>query len=78
MICNTTANTPSFRIFFDTNGTTYDQTTALWYDVLMTPNGAFYRDVELYMNDSDGNLAVRTDAANEITFTVWGVEITNA
>lgn len=77
-ICNTTANTPRFRIFLDDNGTTYDQTTALWYDTLMTPNGVFIRDVEIYMNNSDGNLAVRTDTASEITFTVFGLEITKA
>lgn len=78
LVCNTTGNTPSFRVFLDGDGTTYDQTTALYYDVAMAANTTTalisHDDGGWWMNDSDGNLAVRTSAANELTFTVFGME----
>ena len=74
LVCNTTANTPTFRIFLDNDGTTFDQTTALFYDKAMAANDTTEIEGSWWMNDSDGNLAVRTSAANELTFTVFGAE----
>lgn len=73
-VCNTTGNTPSYRIFHDEDGATYDQTTALYYDNAMAANETEIIDVEIYMANSSGNLAVRTSAASEITFTAYGEE----
>ncbi len=75
-VCETAGNTPTYRIFVDDNGTTYDQTTALVYDVAMVANGSVRIPCYIAMNDPAGNLAVRTSAASEITFTAFGVEIT--
>lgn len=75
-VCNTTGNTPTFRIFSDDDGTTYDQTTALYYDTALAANETKRIPCFIAMNDSNGNLAVRTSAANEITFTVYGTELT--
>ena len=72
LVCNTTGNTPTFRIFLDNDGTTYDQTTALYYDMAMTANQTITIEGSLWM--SGGNLAVRSSAASEITFTVFGAE----
>ena len=33
VICNTTGSAVTFQLFLDDNGTIYDQTTALFYDV---------------------------------------------
>lgn len=74
LVCNTTANTPSFRIFLDNDGTTYDQSTALYYDKAMAANDTTIIEGSLWMTNSAGNLAVRTSAANELTFTVFGAE----
>ena len=75
VICNTTANTPSYRVFHDEDGTTYDQTTALFYDEPMVANTTQIIDLTgIGMRGTAGNLAVRTSAANEITFTLYGVE----
>lgn len=73
-VCNTTANTPTYRIFFDDDGSTYDQTTAIAYDVAMTANQSVRVEGPFYMNNEDGNIGVRTSADNEITFTCWGEE----
>jgi len=77
VITNTnSATTPKFRIFLDDNGTTYSTATALWYDIELAFNQTLIRAVSFFMNDSTGNLAVRTDTANDITFTVFGSEVT--
>ena len=78
VICNTTGTAATFRIFHDDAGTTYDQTTALYYD--KNVNGA--ETLRIYplgetgfaMNNPDGNLAVRTGTASALTFTVYGTE----
>ena len=72
LVCNTTGNTPTFRIFLDNDGTTYDETTALYFDTAMSANGTTTIEGNWWMNG--GNLAVRTSAANELTFTVFGAE----
>ncbi|MCP4900122.1 MAG: hypothetical protein GY906_24390 [bacterium] len=75
-ICDTAGGTPKYRIFLDDDGTTYDETTALYYDVQIQENTetVLIDLTGVWMADSDGNLAVRTDAANEITFTLFGKE----
>lgn len=77
-VCETAGATPTYRIFVDDNGTTYDETTALAFDVALTANESKRIPCYISMNDSDGNLAVRTSAGNQITFTAFGVEISNA
>ena len=80
VICNTTSSAATFRIFHDDDGTTYDQTTALYYDKTVAANDT----LRVYPNDppgfamvnAAGNLAVRTDTNNALTFTVYGNEIT--
>lgn len=72
ILCETAGNTPAFRIFLDNDGTTYDETTALYFDTAMTANGTTTIEGNWWM--TGGNLAVRTSAGSEITFTVFGAE----
>ena len=72
LVCETAGNTPTFRIFLDNDGTTYDETTALYFDTAMSANGTTTIEGNWWM--SGGNLAVRTSAGNEITFTIFGAE----
>ena len=78
LVCNTTGNTPTFRVFLHNAGTTFDQTTALYYDVTVSANSTTslisHDKGSWWITNSSGNLAVRTSAANELTFTVFGVE----
>lgn len=76
IICNTSGSSVKFRIFADDNGTTYDQTTALFYDAPLPANSTLQIDANILMDDSAGNLAVRTATANALTFTCWGAEMT--
>ena len=74
-VCNQTAGALQYRVFHDEDGTTYDETTALYFDISIPANntvGLF--NLGLWMADSSGNLGVRTSAGNGITFTVYGIE----
>ena len=75
MVCETAGNTPSYRLFFDDDGTTYDETTAVAYDVALSANQSLRIEGPFYMNNEDGNLGVRSSAGSEITFTAFGEEM---
>jgi hypothetical protein len=74
-ICNTTASSADFRVFVDDDGTTYDESTALFWDVSLAANTSMELDTFISMNNSSGNIAVRTDTANALTFTAFGAEV---
>ncbi len=76
LVANVTGNTPAYRIFIDDNGTTYSTATALYYDVVLAANRTVYTKFSppIWMADSSGNLAVRSSAASEINFTLYGIE----
>ncbi len=80
VVTEVAGNTPTFRIFHDEDGTTYTSATALYFNmpmVVATPQILTFGDGDndgLWMNNSSGNLAVRTSAASEINFTVYGEE----
>ena len=76
IVSNTSGSAATYRIFVDDNGTTYDQTTALYYDISLPADTSDSIQVYITMNDSTGNLAVRTSVNNAITFTAFGEEFT--
>ena len=76
-VCNTTASTRKVRIFMDDDGTTYDESTALYFDVPIDGNLTLSIDCFFAMNNSNGNFAYRTDLANALTITVFGAEVTS-
>jgi len=76
VVCNQTGTAATFRIFVDDNGTTYDETTAHYFDVSLAANSTLQIDTFWAMNDATGNLAVRTGTNDALTFTAYGVEIT--
>ena len=77
-VCNTTGSAATFRLFHDDNGTTYDETTALYFDKSVAANDTFSieytEDDGIWMDDDTGNLAVRTGTNSALTFTIYGVE----
>ncbi len=75
VVCNTSGVAATFRIFADDDGTTYDETTALYWDVAIAADTTIQVDTFWAMNNSSGNLAVRTDTNNALTFTAFGTEI---
>ena len=71
-ICNTSGAVAAVRVFHDDDGTTYDETTALFWDVNLAAGGTLEVD-KVFMDDSTGNLAYRSSVANALTATVYGV-----
>lgn len=74
-VCNATGAAATFRIFHDEDGTTYSALTALYYDKTVPANDALALDLEIYMNNNSGNLAVSGGTLNALTFTAYGEEI---
>ena len=72
VICNTTGSAATYRLFLDKDGSTYSTATALAYDVSLPANSTTIFEVNMYMRDPAGNLAVRTGTADALTFTVFG------
>lgn len=73
-VCNTSGSAAKFRMFHDKDGTTYDETTALEWDKSLAADETVQIDCFLAVKNT-GNLAFRTDTANALTFTVYGVEV---
>lgn len=75
VICNQTGSVATFRVFLDDDGTTYDQSTAMFYDQSISANLTWIEDLEGWgMNNTAGNLAVRSSANDALTFTLFGKE----
>ena len=77
VVANTTGTAATFRIFIDTNGTTYDQTTAIAYDISLAANDSVETADSYWMADPTGNLAVRSGTISALTFTAYGIEYTD-
>ena len=73
-ICNTSGGNVTYRLFHDA-ATTYDETSAIAWDVALAADTTDILDVFIAINGTE-NLAVRTNTNNAITFSLWGAEIT--
>jgi len=75
VVCNQSGSADTFQLFLDDDGTTYDATTALYFNVVIAADATVQIDTFWPMNNSAGNLATQNATANAITFTAFGVEI---
>ena len=79
VVCNSTATAATFRIFHDDDGTTYDETTALYWNRNVNANDTLRIWPQwrpgFAMRNPDGNLAVRSGTASALTFTVYGIVV---
>jgi len=76
IVVNTSAAAATVRIFHDDNGTTYDETTAIAWNVPIPAGSVWDRGITICLDDATGNLAYRSSVANALTITVYGVVIT--
>lgn len=77
IICNTSGAIANLRVFVDDDGTTYNEATAIVWDMPIYPSTQpSIIEVNICMNNSNGNLAIRTDTASALTVTVFGMEQT--
>jgi|TARA_R110000824_G_scaffold14736_1_gene62532 hypothetical protein len=77
ILCETSGSSCTFRIFHDNDGTTYDQTTALYYDVALAANTTLVISTEVLGAGlsvyKTGAIGFRTSVANTPTITIYGV-----
>ena len=62
------------NIYFDNDGTTYDENTKIAQRTVTRGAESEKTGLFLAMNDSSGNLAVQSNVADSLTFTIWGKE----
>lgn len=75
-ICNNTAVDTTFSLYRDDDGTTYDETTAIYEDAPLPANTTILLNNLAWWLKEDGNLAYAPGTANAVTITVDG-EIEN-
>ena len=76
VICNTGTTAASARVFHDDNGSTFDETTALAWDILVGTASVATLDLSVALSDDTGKLGIRSSVASALTFTAYGSEET--
>lgn len=77
VVVNTTSGAATYSIFLDQDGSTYDQTTALYYNTALAANTTITIELNLPFprhRSNSGNFAVQSNTANALTFTINGFE----
>ncbi len=75
ILANTSGADCTFRLFCDDDGSTYDETTALAWDITLAANTSVQLTWKIAMDDSAGNFAYQTSVADAITITLFGFEV---
>ena len=75
LIANTSGANADYRICIDDDGTTYDETTTIAWNVPLNDGGYTYIEIDIPMNRSTGNIAVLSVVNNAHTFTIIGEEL---
>ena len=75
IIANTSGAAATYRLFLDDDGTTYDESTALAWNVPIVADSVIHIDTFHAMNNSSGNFAYRSSVANALTITLFGAEV---
>tara|TARA_R110000772_G_scaffold120327_3_gene226508 strand:- start:3446 stop:3775 length:330 start_codon:yes stop_codon:yes gene_type:complete len=73
-ICNLSSSKKEYSLYFDNDGTTYDETTALAFETEIQGNTTAIVEIEIPLRNSAGGFAVQTSSANDINFTLFGEE----
>jgi len=74
IVTNTTNSSANFTIYHDADGTTYDESTSLYFNVPLAGQDVAYIEFPAGIPNTDatGNLAVKSSTASALNFTVYG------
>lgn len=75
VLTNTSAYTANVDVYLDDDGSTYDESTAIIWNIRIPAKATEIVMGFFPMNNSSGNLAYKERTANAITITAFGVEI---
>ena len=71
--CNLTGNTPSFRVAVRPLGASVENEHYIYYGKVMAANDSIFIIIGITLSDGDV-ITVRSSAADEISFSLFGVE----
>jgi hypothetical protein len=74
-VCNTTGSTATFKLCIDEDGSTYDETTALYWNVDVPTKKTEPIDLKAYLDTANGSVGVATGTNDALTFTLFGEEL---
>lgn len=76
-ICNSTGSAATFQLYHDDDGTTYDQSTALYYNKSVAANDTITINANMLGGglpvNVGGNIAFQTGTGSALTITLYGV-----
>lgn len=76
VVSNTTASAAAYSIYHDDDGSTFDQTTSLFYEISLAANSTVVIDSTVgagfHMSPS-GQIGIKTGTGSALTFTIYGV-----
>lgn len=79
-IANTGSGSVKFDVYFDnTSSVTYDESTAVLWEITLATGESYEENNEngiFFMEIKNSSIGVKTNTANDITFTFYGKEIT--
>jgi hypothetical protein len=74
IVANLTSVNRKYSIYFDNDGTTANETTALAFEVGILKNTTEIIELSIPLRDSAGSIYVQTDTADGINFTLNGLK----
>lgn len=76
IVCNTSGGSADYSIFHDDDGTTYDQTTALYYTKTLATKTSDVINAEDFAGgisvSNGGTIGVQSSTASALTFSFYG------
>jgi hypothetical protein len=71
-VANVADQSALVRIFHDSNGSTWNESTALFWDLKILP-GQVLEANNIFLKDNTGTIAYRSSVANALTATVYEI-----
>lgn len=72
VVCNPTASAVKYSVYYDSDGETWDATTALFDDVSLPSNHTDVLAVGAILTDAAGSVGVKVETADTLVFTYFG------
>lgn len=75
-VCNTSDDAATFTMYHDETGTTYDESTALYWEVPIASKETVLFDTYMCTGSQSSNVAYKTSVASALTVSLYGGNIT--
>ena len=72
VISNTTGSAVTVSLYYDADGSTYDETTSILFGQTIAANDTWIIDIPWTMEVASGTVGVRTGTGSALTFSIFG------